>query len=100
MPAEDPPSVGAGGLAGYCFECCGGCVYRDSLIEAMPASLRTSDAGIEFAAGREIARGDRVQGMAASQAEMVHRGVVYDLEVDTAHTESLECARAIAAHLM
>ena len=49
------------------------------------------------AAGREIARGDRVIGMAASQAEVVHRGVVYDLQVDTTHTEALECARAIAA---
>jgi chloramphenicol 3-O phosphotransferase len=35
--------------------------------------------------------------MAVSQAEMVHRGVVYDLEVDTTHTESLVCARTIAA---
>lgn len=138
----------------------------DSLIDAMPASLQTSDAGIEFAAdggvnigtqfreleaawmegvaamaragarvivddaflggaasqerwqkafggldvlwvgvrcastvaaGREVARGDRVRGMAASQAEAVHRGVVYDLEVDTTHTESLDCAREIAA---
>ncbi len=51
------------------------------------------------AAGREAARGDRVQGMAAAQAEMVHRGVVYDLEVNTTHTESLDCARAIAAHV-
>ena len=143
-------------------------VAVDSLVEAMPASMQTSDAGIEFAAdggvnvgpefraleaawmegiaamaragarviiddvflggaasqqrwqkalggldvlwvgvrcesavaaGREIARGDRVRGMAASQAEMVHRGVVYDLEVDTTHTESLDCARAIAAHV-
>jgi len=49
------------------------------------------------AAGREIARGDRVTGMAASQAEVVHQGVVYDLQVDTTHTEALECARAIAA---
>jgi chloramphenicol 3-O phosphotransferase len=49
------------------------------------------------AAGREIARGDRVIGMAASQAEVVHQGVVYDLQVDTTHTEALECARAIAA---
>jgi chloramphenicol 3-O phosphotransferase len=49
------------------------------------------------AAGREIARGDRVIGMAASQAEIVHQGVVYDLQVDTTHTEALECARAIAA---
>ena len=35
------------------------------------------------AAGREIARGDRVTGMAASQADVVHQGVVYDLQVDT-----------------
>jgi chloramphenicol 3-O phosphotransferase len=51
------------------------------------------------AAGREIARGDRIPGMAAAQAEVVHHGVVYDLEVDTAHTEALDCARAIAAQV-
>ncbi len=51
------------------------------------------------AVGREIARGDRVKGMAASQAAMVHQGVVYDLEVDTTHTESLACARTIAERL-
>jgi chloramphenicol 3-O phosphotransferase len=50
------------------------------------------------AAGREIARGDRVEGMAASQACVVHEGVSYDLEVDTTDAESLVCARAIAAH--
>ncbi len=53
----------------------------------------------EVAAGREIARGDRVTGMAVSQAGVVHRGVVYDLQVDTTHTEALQCARAIAAHV-
>ncbi|WP_442906162.1 chloramphenicol phosphotransferase CPT [Kitasatospora sp. NBC_00458] len=51
------------------------------------------------AAGREVARGDRTIGMAASQADAVHRGVRYDLEVDTAHAESMECARTIAAHV-
>ncbi|MFD7921309.1 chloramphenicol phosphotransferase CPT [Streptomyces sp. NPDC059740] len=51
------------------------------------------------AAGREVARGDRVAGMAASQADVVHRGVVYDLEVDTTHAESMQCARTIAARL-
>lgn len=51
------------------------------------------------AAGREIARGDRVQGMAASQAELVHQGVGYDVAVDTTHTESLACARSIAARI-
>jgi chloramphenicol 3-O phosphotransferase len=51
------------------------------------------------AAGRELSRGDRVKGMAESQAEIVHRGMRYDLEVDTTHTEALECARLIAARL-
>jgi chloramphenicol 3-O phosphotransferase len=54
----------------------------------------------EIAIGREIARGDRVTGMAASQAEIVHEGVSYDIEVDTGHTESLDCARTIAAHVV
>jgi chloramphenicol 3-O phosphotransferase len=49
------------------------------------------------AAGREIARGDRSAGMAESQAEVAHHGVTYDVEVDTTHTEALDCARAIAA---
>ncbi|MFF4381750.1 chloramphenicol phosphotransferase CPT [Kitasatospora sp. NPDC001547] len=51
------------------------------------------------AADREVARGDRIIGMAASQADAVHRGVVYDLEVDTTHAEAMECARAIAAQV-
>ncbi|OQD57930.1 chloramphenicol phosphotransferase [Streptomyces phaeoluteigriseus] len=51
------------------------------------------------AAGREIARGDRVRGMAVAQADAVHRGVSYDLEVDTSRTESLECALAVAARV-
>lgn len=51
------------------------------------------------AADREVARGDRVQGMAASQADVVHDGVFYDLEVDTTRTESMVCARTIAAHV-
>ncbi|MFF0741600.1 chloramphenicol phosphotransferase CPT [Streptomyces sp. NPDC004111] len=51
----------------------------------------------EVAAGREIARGDRTGGMAAGQAEAVHVGIRYDMEVDTTHAESVECARVIAA---
>ncbi|MGW4849826.1 chloramphenicol phosphotransferase CPT [Streptomyces sp. NPDC004288] len=53
----------------------------------------------EVAAGRETARGDRTAGMAARQARLVHEGVEYDLEVDTTHTEALDCARAIVAGL-
>jgi chloramphenicol 3-O phosphotransferase len=51
------------------------------------------------AADREIARGDRIVGMAMSQADIVHQGVTYDLEVDTTHAESMACARRIAACL-
>lgn len=53
----------------------------------------------DVAAGREVARGDRVQGMAAMQADVVHKGVEYDLEVDTTRTESMDCARVIAARV-
>jgi len=28
---------------------------------------------------------------------LAHQGVTYDVEVDTTHTEALDCARAIAA---
>ncbi|MFD0279233.1 chloramphenicol phosphotransferase CPT [Kitasatospora sp. NPDC127111] len=53
----------------------------------------------EVAAARERARGDRVTGMAAAQAEAVHRGVRYDLEVDTARAGAAACARLIAARV-
>jgi chloramphenicol 3-O phosphotransferase len=51
------------------------------------------------AAGREIARGDRVTGMAALQADVVHKDVAYDIEVDTTHAKSLDCACLIAARV-
>jgi chloramphenicol 3-O phosphotransferase len=51
------------------------------------------------AAARESARGDRVAGMAALQAESVHRGVGYDLVVDTSAAASADCARIIASRL-
>ena len=53
----------------------------------------------EVAAAREAARGDRAAGMARLQAESVHRGVVYDLEVDTSRADPAACARTIAAHV-
>jgi len=53
----------------------------------------------EIAADREVARGDRIVGMAAAQAETAHQGVAYDIEIDTSQTESLDCARVIAARV-
>ncbi|MBO0811389.1 MAG: AAA family ATPase [Microlunatus sp.] len=49
----------------------------------------------EVAADRERARGDRVTGMAAKQADAVHEGIAYDLEVDT----SVAPAAALAARV-
>ncbi len=51
------------------------------------------------AEGRELARGDRVLGMAKAQADLVHQGVSYDLEVDTTMSEAVECARIVANKL-
>ncbi|MCA5892417.1 chloramphenicol phosphotransferase CPT [Isoptericola sp. NEAU-Y5] len=51
------------------------------------------------AAAREAARGDRAAGMAALQADVVHRGVRYDVEVDSGTADAGECARQIAAHV-
>jgi chloramphenicol 3-O phosphotransferase len=48
------------------------------------------------ATAREQGRGDRVTGMAMLQAQMVHAGVEYDIEVDTTATSALECAQHIA----
>jgi chloramphenicol 3-O phosphotransferase len=53
----------------------------------------------ETAARRELERGDRIAGMAASQAAVVHRGVSYDMEVDTTRAGAQECALAIAARV-
>jgi chloramphenicol 3-O phosphotransferase len=46
------------------------------------------------AANRELARADRIRGMAANQAVAVHAGVVYDVEVDTTNCSALDCAAA------
>jgi chloramphenicol 3-O phosphotransferase len=51
----------------------------------------------EAAAARERMRRDRIAGMAASQALAVHRGVAYDVEVDTTAATTAACAARIAA---
>jgi len=51
------------------------------------------------AAARETARGDRVPGMARLQAEAAHRGMRYDIEVDSAAADPTVCAQRIAACL-
>jgi chloramphenicol 3-O phosphotransferase len=72
--------------------------WTDALgnLEALWVGVRCD---AEVAAGRELARGDRAVGMAVSQADLVHDGVLYDVEVDTTRTESIDCARTIAGKL-
>jgi chloramphenicol 3-O phosphotransferase len=80
-----------------------GGAYSQQRWQKALADLRVLWVGVRcdpaVAAGREVARGDRPSGMAASQAEVVHQGVTYDLEVNTTLTEAMECARTIAAHI-
>lgn len=44
---------------------------------------------------REARRGDRAVGLARWQFDRVHRGMDYDLEIDTAAKSPKDCARAI-----
>ena len=54
---------------------------------------------LEVAIAREVARPNRTQGMATSQAMIVHEGVKYDLQVDTTTNTALECATTVAAYV-
>ncbi len=77
---------------------------------AVQASMRAALRGVEVlwvgircdatvAAARETRRPDRIAGMARRQAQSVHVGMSYDVEVDTTELSPEECARVIAAHL-
>jgi chloramphenicol 3-O phosphotransferase len=49
---------------------------------------------------RERARGNRIAGEARAQVDVIHRGIDYDLTVDTSRQTPEECARAILAALV
>ncbi len=52
-----------------------------------------------LAAEREARRGDREVGMAAAQADSVHRGIHYDLKVDTSSGSPAELAQTLASQI-
>jgi chloramphenicol 3-O phosphotransferase len=54
-------------------------------------------APLALAEAREKARGDRVPGLARGQHDLVHRGIAYDLAIDTSATTALDNARRIKA---
>jgi chloramphenicol 3-O phosphotransferase len=53
----------------------------------------------DIAEARELHRPDRFQGIARDQAERVHRGVRYDIVVDTTTTSSADCASKITERI-
>ena len=56
-------------------------------------------ASLDVLEAREAARGDRLIGLARHQFDRVHRGIVYDLEVDTSRATPEACARLIKDRL-
>ena len=80
----------------------GGRESQDRLRSAL-GGLRVVWVGVrcdlEVAVAREVARPERTQGMASSQAMIVHEGVQYDLQVDTTTNTALECATTIADYV-
>jgi chloramphenicol 3-O phosphotransferase len=52
-------------------------------------------APLEVLEAREALRGDRMPGLARWQYERVHKGIDYDLEVDSGVLTPLDCARRI-----
>ncbi|WP_410622719.1 chloramphenicol phosphotransferase CPT [Amycolatopsis sp. cmx-8-4] len=73
--------------------------WRDAL-DGLPVLWVAVRCDGDVAARREAARGDRIAGMAVRQADLVHRGVRYDFEVDTTCTGPEACARAIAGEVI
>jgi chloramphenicol 3-O phosphotransferase len=78
--------------------------------EASQGRLRRALRGLEVlwvgvrcdalvAAAREATRPDRVPGMAAAQAEVVHQGVAYDIEIDTTAISARAGAEIVLARL-
>jgi chloramphenicol 3-O phosphotransferase len=52
-------------------------------------------APLEVLEARERSRGDRMAGLARWQYDRVHKGMTYDLEVDTSRATAVECAERI-----
>jgi len=52
-------------------------------------------ASLDVLEARERARGDRMIGLARWQFDRVHRGVTYDLELDTGAATPMQCAELI-----
>lgn len=65
------------------------------LLAAFDLRLVGVFAPLEVIEAREVQRADRLPGLARWQYGRVHKGIRYDLEVDTSLLTPLECARRI-----
>ncbi|MHA7818077.1 MAG: chloramphenicol phosphotransferase CPT family protein [Erythrobacter sp.] len=72
--------------------------YR-SRLGAHALTVVKIDAGLEVLERREMARGNRMIGLARRQSATLHEGVAYDLEIDTGASTAGECAKAILARI-
>ena len=68
--------------------------YRD-LLQSYDLYWVGLVAPLDVLEARERARGDRQIGLARWQYDLIHRGITYDLEVDTSTKAPAECARII-----
>jgi chloramphenicol 3-O phosphotransferase len=68
--------------------------YKD-LLSAFDLFLVGVFAPLDVLEARERQRGDRLIGLARWQYDRVHKGITYDLELDTSHATPLECATLI-----
>ncbi len=76
---------------------CGEKTYREMISELSQLNLTLVKVECSLAEleKRELARGDRKIGLASLQYESVHRGVLYDLTVNTENHSPEQCAQAI-----
>ncbi len=68
--------------------------YR-ALLSGFDLHLVGVMAPLEVLEAREATRADRLPGLARWQYPRVHKGIGYDLEVDSSRLTALECARRI-----
>ena len=69
------------------------------LLSSFEVSLVGLFAPLEVLEARELNRGDRLIGLARGQFGRIHKGMTYDLEIDTSDVTAMECAKLIKHEL-
>lgn len=70
-----------------------------TVVADLPAYLVKVFCPLEVLEARERERRDRTLGQARAQYELVHAGLLYDVEVDTSRLDPSGCAERVAARL-